>query len=234
MKPISLSLISLLSLSALNAEMILHEPFDVEVQESEPTLGKQNDWQFGFNNEEPSQTMVRDGHVHTGVSPFEPKGVCIQPISTKKGCYKKLPREINGETIYFSYVMNSFKRGNFSGLRFRSKKGQLIGVGITEDGFFGTVFNKDKEHTGIGDIKTRYMVLGKLEISKDGNEAKLSFTWVDNVNDIPNPEPQEWKVELEAKTGPQDWDAVEFHAASGSTAFDDLRISTSWVDVAGK
>jgi len=227
------TLFFLLSL-AVSAEMILHEPFDVKIQKSEPILGNQNGWQFGFNDTSRSQAMVREGAVHKGVSPFPEKGVCLHPQSTKTSAYKPLPETLNGKTVYFSYVMHSFKRGNFSGLRFRAKKGTYVSAGLTEDGFTGSVFGKETKGTGIGEIKTRYFVVGKVEFSEEGHAAKLSFTWFDNVNDIPNPAPEEWPVELEAKTGPQEWNAVELFVASGSTAFDDLRISTKWTDVAGQ
>ncbi|GEM_PF-3546167 len=218
----------------LTAEMILHEPFDVEVQKSEPTLGNQNGWQYGFKNEGPSQAMVRNGSVHTGVSPFPEKGVCLHPTSTKNSAFKKLPQTLNGKTVYFSYVMHSFKRGNFGGLRFRSQKGQVVSAGITEDGFAGSVLNKDKESTGIGEIKTRYFVVGKVEFNQNGSEIKLSFNWYDDVKNIPNPAPKDWPIDLKASTGPQEWDGVELFVASGSTAMDDLRLSTVWTDVAGQ
>jgi hypothetical protein len=218
---------------ALSAEMILHEPFDLELNEDDARLKTHNGWQHSFEYAGESDAMVREGAVHSGVSPFEDKGYCIQASSTKTSAYKKLPGTLNGKTVYFSYVVNSFKRGNFSGLRFRSKKGMPVAVGLTEEGFFGSVFGKDEKSTGEGETNTRYMVIGKLETSDDGHEVKLSFSYYDSVKDIPDNVPNQWAVELKAKTGPQEWDGVEFRSASGNTAFDDLRISTEWTDVAG-
>jgi hypothetical protein len=241
MKTTILILATSFVVSSLSAEMILHEPFDVKLDPDATykILGNHNGWQMGYEQPEESQTMVRDANLHS-VSPFPTVGLAAQPTSTKTSAYKKLPEELNGKTVYFSLLMKTFPpaadeplRG-ISGLRFRSDLGTVLFAGQVNV-MRGLQISNDMETWGEYDGKTNYLMIGKIEITKDGQKIEMSCSFIENRKDLPSTEPEKWEKTSKTTLGrDMVWNAVECYVASSNTAMDDLRISTDWSDISGK
>ncbi len=226
---VALALGSVVTMANLHAEPWFHEPFDLSPDTE--TLGNYNGWQANFDNKGPSEIPVSKPFGYNQASPFPPAGVAIQPLNSKQTSYRLLDRKLNGERVYFSFVMKPYRDSGTATLRFRSTTGGVVSVGMMGGKFAAKAFGDLNEAEPM-EPKTTYFIAGYAEFNDDGKAMDIQANAYTDVSDLDLTEPDDWEVAAKRHVGKdQVWQAVAFNLASSSAAFDDLRLGETWTDV---
>lgn len=214
----------------LQAEPWFHESFDVSPDTE--TLGKYNGWQANFNNDGPSAIPISKAFNYSQASPFPSSGSAIQPLNSKQTSHRILDRELNGNRVYFSFVLKPYRTEGTATLRFRSATGGVVSVGMIDGDFAAKAFG-DLNKLEPLEAKQVYFIAGYAEFNEDGKVFTIQANHYTDASDVDPAEPDDWEVSAKRSVGKdQLWNAVAFNLASSSAVFDDLRLGDTWTDVA--
>lgn len=214
------------------AQLIFQELFEVEPPDDRGILANVNGWSSSWNSADESLARLVETNL-TWEAPFAARGRAIQIVNSRSTAFRELPEELNGQTVYFSFLFRFFQEEGGTGqLRFRSDAGHVIAVGFTDGQFHVQAQN---ERTNWGRVRDRenYFVVGRLIISEDGRSVDIEMSAYTQRAAIPMDSPERMEGGVVHQGIPRRWNGVEFMAASQSVVFDDLRIGRTWRDVTG-
>lgn len=157
------------------AQLIFQELFEVEPPDDRGILANVNGWSSSWNSADESLARLVETNL-TWEAPFAARGRAIQIVNSRSTAFRELPEELNGQTVYFSFLFRFFQEEGGTGqLRFRSDAGHVIAVGFTDGQFHVQAQN---ERTNWGRVRDRenYFVVGRLIISEDGRSVDIEMS----------------------------------------------------------